>query len=370
MRFALFPIALAATTVCAQETLPLDTLAKVKQATCYIRIDDGVRENRVPGSGFMIKVDGTTGYLVTNAHVVAARDWRGPYVGRPTAKVYFRSGTKAETTALAEVVAAEPGRDLALLKVVNAANLPAPIAVNSETEPFETMTVYIFGFPFGEELALGKTNPPVNVGRGQVSSIRRDEDERITSVLLDGALNPGDSGGPVVDARGRLVGISKATIRGANIGFAIAVPELLAMLDGNAEEPSVAIARLDDRTATLTFEVPLLDPLGRVKADQESRSPSRARRQAAGRLGHRNRSGQRLQDRRQGQRARDLHPEHAARPQRRQRQAQLPARGARGDRRLHPDGESHRQLEAEYQIDQSQGRPVYRRGHSRLARLE
>ena len=127
------------------------------------------------------------------------------------------------------------------------------------------MTVYIFGFPFGEELALGKGNPPVNVGRGQVSSIRRDEDDRITSVLLDGALNPGNSGGPVVDARGRLVGISRATIRGANIGFAIAVPELLAMLDGRAEEPTFAVAPQEEGAATLTVEVPLLDPLARIK---------------------------------------------------------------------------------------------------------
>ena len=51
--------------------------------------------------------------------------------------------------------------------------------------------VYIFGFPFGDELALGKTNPPVNVGGGQISSIRRDEDERITSVTDRLALNPG-----------------------------------------------------------------------------------------------------------------------------------------------------------------------------------
>ena len=163
------------------------------------------------------------------------------------------------------MVASDPRRDLALLKVTNAANLPDAIELGSKTEPFETMTVYIFGFPFGAELAMGKGNPPVNVGRGQVSSIRRDDDEHISSVLLDGALNPGNSGGPVVDARGRLVGISKATIRGANIGFAIAVPELLAMLDGDAEEPALTIASQKDGIATLTIEVPLIDPLGRVK---------------------------------------------------------------------------------------------------------
>jgi regulation of enolase protein 1 (concanavalin A-like superfamily) len=260
MRTAFFAFVLASTSVCAQETLPLDVVAKVKQATCYIRTADEPRDDRaaVSGSGFVIKTDGTTGYIVTNDHVVAARRRGAP-------KVYFRSGTKAETEATAKVVASDPRRDLALLKVTNAANLPDAIELGSKTEPFETMTVYIFGFPFGAHLAMGKGNPPVNVGRGQVSSIRRDDDEHITSVLLDGALNPGNSGGPVVDARGKLVGISKATIRGANIGFAIAVPELLAMLDGDAEEPALTVASEKDGIATLTIDVPLIDPLGRVK---------------------------------------------------------------------------------------------------------
>jgi regulation of enolase protein 1 (concanavalin A-like superfamily) len=271
MRWAFIVITLASATVCAQESLPLETLAKVKQATCYISAEDESNENRtrVFGSGFVIKVEGTTAFIVTNAHVVAHRGQRGGYSGPRTAKVYLRSGTKAETESVAELVAVDAGRDLALLSVKNVANLPAPVELGSNSEPFETMPVYIFGFPFGEGLALGKANPPVNVGRGQVSSLRRDDDDRLTSVLLDGALNPGNSGGPVVDAKGRLVGISRATIRGANIGFAIAVPELLAMLDGTAEPPIINLTpAAADAGVRLSVEVPLLDPLGRLKSAQ------------------------------------------------------------------------------------------------------
>jgi S1-C subfamily serine protease/regulation of enolase protein 1 (concanavalin A-like superfamily) len=267
MRSALFAFALATGSACAQEAMPLDTLAKVKQATCFIHanLDSPEIGAGVSGSGFVIRIDGTTGYIVTNAHVVDGPGRGKSHGGYPTAKVYFRSGTKVEAEASAQIVGVEHGRDLALLRVTNVGNLPAPIDLNSDTEPFETMTVYIFGFPFGDQLALGQSKPPVNVGRGQVSSIRRDGDDRITSVLLDGALNPGNSGGPVVDARGRLVGVSTATIRGANIGFTIAVGELLTMLDGRAEELALAVEPLDERAAKLTVEVPLLDPLGRIK---------------------------------------------------------------------------------------------------------
>ena len=266
----LIALALASTSTAAraQEAMPIETVSRVKEATTFLRTSDDSDDNGpvMSGSGFVIRTDGTTGYIVTNDHVVAPSRGGKVFASRPTTTVYFRSGTKLETKAVGTVVAASPERDLAILKVTNVANLPRSIELTSTTEPFETMTVYIFGFPFGQKLAQGKGNPPVNVGRGQVSSIRRNEGDVLTSVLLDGALNPGNSGGPVVDARGRLVGVSKATIRGANIGFAIAVPELLAMLDGRAEEVSLAIESWKAGAAEVAVEVPLLDPLSRIKS--------------------------------------------------------------------------------------------------------
>jgi regulation of enolase protein 1 (concanavalin A-like superfamily) len=218
------------------------------------------------GSGFLIRADGTTGYVVTNAHVVTPPREGDQPPARPTITVCFRGGTKAEAEATAEVVASALGRDLAILRVAGVPNLPKPIDLAADEEPFETMTVYIFGFPFGEMLALGRGNPPVNVARGQVSSVRRGQDDRIRYVLVDGALNPGNSGGPVVDAKGRLVGVSVATIRGANIGFVIAVPQLLDMLTGKVEGTNVSLEGASGGSAELAVEAPLVDPLGRVKS--------------------------------------------------------------------------------------------------------
>lgn len=264
----LLGLALATSSGRAQEAMPVKTVTRVKEATTFIRtnVDSEADGPSMSGSGFLIRVEGTTGYIVTNAHVVTPPRGGTMFASRPTTKIFFLSGTKSETKAVAEVVAAAPECDLALLKVTNVPNLPKPVELNSDAEPFETMTVYTFGFPFGQRLSMGKGNPPVNVGRGQVSSVRRKEDDRLTSVLLDGALNPGNSGGPVVDAKGRLVGVAKATIRGANIGIAIAVPELLDMLDGRAEGAKLAATSRKDGTADLVVEVPLLDPLGRVKS--------------------------------------------------------------------------------------------------------
>lgn len=249
----------------AQESMQADVVARVKEATTYIRTTAGDGTS-ISGSGFLIRVDGTTGYVVTNHHVIAAPTEKAGESSRATTRVYFHSGMKSEVAVPGEVMATAPARDLALLRVRDVPQLPRPIELSTDLEPFETMVVFIFGFPFGERLALGRENPPVNVGRGQVSSIRRDESDRLTAILLDGALNPGNSGGPVVDARGRLIGVAEATIRGANIGFAIAVPEVLSVLDGRAEQPAIAIGPGAGGTVELTVGVPLVDPLGRIKS--------------------------------------------------------------------------------------------------------
>jgi regulation of enolase protein 1 (concanavalin A-like superfamily) len=264
----LIVVALVSTTGRAQEAMPVQTVALLKEATTFIRteVDSEVDGSSMSGSGFVIRTEGTTAYIVTNAHVVTPELAGEKFARRPTIRVSFRSGTKAEITAVAEAVASSPERDLALLRVTNVANLPRPVELTTDTEPFETMTVYIFGFPFGQILAESKHNPPVNVGRGQVSSVRRSEDERITSLLLDGALNPGNSGGPVVDTKGRLVGIARATIPGASIGFAIAAAELGLMLNGMAEGTTLSVAAVQGGAAELIVQARLIDPLNRIKS--------------------------------------------------------------------------------------------------------
>jgi hypothetical protein len=132
------------------------------------------------------------------------------------------------------------------------------------------MPVYIFGFPLGNVLANVGGNPAITVGRGSVSSIRLDADGKVGVVQIDGGLNPGNSGGPVVDSKGRLVGIANATIRGAqSIGFAIPAAKLKALLDGRVAQINLAIqpGKNDDRIK-LEVRGTLVDPLERIKSVQ------------------------------------------------------------------------------------------------------
>jgi len=101
--------------------------------------------------------------------------------------------------------------------------------------------VTVYGFPFGDKLAVQAGNPAISVSKGSISGIRRNDRNEVVAVQIDGALNPGNSGGPVVDAEGHLVGIATATITGAHIGLAVPAEELNRLLDGRVGEVGVAV---------------------------------------------------------------------------------------------------------------------------------
>ena len=114
----------------------------------------------------------------------------------------FQSGTAQEESVPGKLVAVDPDEDLAIIKVSGVKQPPGTIDYRHEPQLAETMPVYVFGFPLGEELSTSKRSPAITVGRGTVSSLRTDDDGNLSVVQLDAALNHGNSGGPVVDARG------------------------------------------------------------------------------------------------------------------------------------------------------------------------
>ena len=88
--------------------------------------------------------------------------------------VVFRSGTPQEQAVPAEVLVADPDVDLAVLKAKDVKNVPAALACCPESALGEMMTVYTFGFPFGEVLATNKGNPAITVGKAAISSLAQE----------------------------------------------------------------------------------------------------------------------------------------------------------------------------------------------------
>ncbi|RKH55722.1 serine protease [Corallococcus aberystwythensis] len=203
-------------------------LERVKDATVLIRSEES------SGSGFVVSTGQGRHRVVTNHHVVELKDGRLS----TSLQVTYRSGTGREVTRQARVIAKDRGNDLALLEVADTAGL--------EVEPLdegvaarETLGLYAVGFPFGEMLSFDEQLPAATLTRGSVSSLRRSRLGALETIQVDSAFNPGNSGGPVVDVEGRLLGVAVATVRGTNISFVIPWERVEALLESRAAEVQV-----------------------------------------------------------------------------------------------------------------------------------
>jgi S1-C subfamily serine protease len=246
---------LPAPSTAGAEGPPLDAAAlkKVKAATVYLQVK--LLDGRViQGSGFFTD---EPGLVATNAHVLDMldADSRKPRgVG-----VTVHDGMGKARTLAGKVVGVDRGSDLGLIRVADK-DLPEPLKLGTARGLTETDTVYVFGFPFGKD--LGKE---VTVHKSTVSSLRQSAAGTLQRVQLDGGLNPGNSGGPVVDGRGKVVGVAVSAVRNARIGFAIPAEHLVTFLNGRIIGSSVGTPYLDGAGSKLPITFELVDPLGRLK---------------------------------------------------------------------------------------------------------
>ena len=232
-----------------------ETTRKVKQATVYVRVRLA-NDNTLEGSGFFAA---QPGLILTNAHVLGMRSPGSPKPAQVSVVVH--SGEPEEFTLPAEILGVDRENDLGVVRVkAEASRLPAPLPVDSTQNLNLLHKVYIFGFPFGK--SLGKN---ITVSESSVSSIRKDADGSATQVQVNGGMHPGNSGGPVVDSRGVVVGVSVSMIRGTQINFAVPGERVLELLRGRVAETQFGEAFIEKDQAKLPLRLDSLDPLGRIR---------------------------------------------------------------------------------------------------------
>jgi hypothetical protein len=255
----------------SDDSIAADTVQAVKRAAVFLRVEVDGKEGS--GSGFVVQREGDRALLITNHHVVAGTS-NGPKPGPdfpalPTntkVTVVFDSGTKAERSGQAEILAVDSRCDLAVLRVTGIKDLPEPIRYAEPPRLVETMAVWTFGFPFGQALSISKGQPSITVGKAFVSSLRHNDDGELVLVQIDGSLNPGHSGGPVVDSKGRLVGVAVATIKSSGIGFIIPAAEIGPLFEGRVGGGRVAFLPAPGGKLKARVELALVDPLHHVRS--------------------------------------------------------------------------------------------------------
>src|SRR3954468_22334371 len=179
-----------------------------KNAVTYIVAD--TPQGQATGSGFVVSKDGL---IVTNDHVVDG-----------ASQVQVKIGTSDKAQA-AQVIGSDPSRDLALLKV-DASNLPTLSLGDSSSVGVGDPT-YAIGNPFGLDHTLTT---------GIVSALQRslqapDGATISGAIQTDAALNPGNSGGPLLDSSGQVIGVNSQIQTGSsngaeagNVGIGFAIP--------------------------------------------------------------------------------------------------------------------------------------------------
>lgn len=172
------------------------------------------REVQSAGSGFVISPDG---YIVTNDHVVG---------GGTQIMIAMPDGDTYEAT----LIGSDRATDLALLKVDAGRPLPF-LEFDAATEPMVGEWAIALGNPFG---LFEASAPSVTVG--VVSATGRDlkpQDNRfyLDMIQTDAAINRGNSGGPLLNAEGRIIGVNTAIYSqsGGSVGIGFALPSARAL---------------------------------------------------------------------------------------------------------------------------------------------
>lgn len=197
----------------AQKVLPsVVNITVMQQGVNQNTGEEGLQEAGL-GSGVIIRKDG---YILTNYHVIAGAD-----------EIVVRLGGADEE--VAEVVGTDPSSDLAVVKI-DGSYTPIEVAASEDVKVGEW--VMALGSPFG----LERTVTTGIVSALQRSDIAQDQSAGTLTlytnlIQTDAAINPGNSGGALVDAQGKLIGItsliespsgqSGGGAQSAGVGFAI-----------------------------------------------------------------------------------------------------------------------------------------------------
>jgi S1-C subfamily serine protease len=221
-----------------------EVIERGKRATAFVQVVTS--EGRSSGSGFCFD---RSGLFITNAHVVdRAADGRGEV------SLVLDIGRKTQRRLRSKVLKTDCAFDLALLRVEGGGELTS-LELGTEDGLIETTPVTTFGFPFGEKLkSEGEAYPEMTIIASRITSLRHDKD-RLARIQFDGQLNRGNSGGPVVDEVGKVVGVAVETVEGAAINMAVPVGRLSDFLNAPALVFNPPPLSYKTRSNTVTWTV-------------------------------------------------------------------------------------------------------------------
>jgi serine protease Do len=172
------------------------------------------------GTGFIYKKDDKYGYLITNHHVIDGAD---------EVKIITTAG--AETTA--KILESDEYADIAVLSI-DAQYADKVVEIGSSDDANVGDTIFTVGSPLGLEY-MGTVTKGIISGKNRTVSVELTNGDYMVEVLqIDAALNPGNSGGPLLNINGQVIGVNslklvKSEIEG--MGFALPIEVVMGFVD-------------------------------------------------------------------------------------------------------------------------------------------
>ncbi len=189
---------------CNRSTVNIDTKS-IQRSTLFLGVATEVESDR--GSGIVLDKNG---HILTNFHVIE---------GAREINVTLFNGKSY----VAEMIGVDPPTDIAVLRIDALESELFPVEIADSSKLLVGQKVYAIGNPFGLERTLTS---------GIISSLNRSIGSRVRNrpikqaIQIDAAINPGNSGGPLLDSRGRMIGMNTAIASriGENSGVGFAIP--------------------------------------------------------------------------------------------------------------------------------------------------
>lgn len=213
------------------------------------------------GSGFVIS---RYGHVLTNYHVIGDRELTQQEgdteitikVEVEQVEVVFPGGPggpgspdgEGARRFTASIDAVDPALDLAVLSIHGADLTYVPFGDSTAIEPNDP--VRVLGYPFGRVVEVAKVKipeivPRVSASRGTVSALRTDEEGRGRYIQTNATMNPGNSGGPLVDQEGYALGVVRMKLSEAeDVGFAVSIDVVKDFLESHGLDSLLSAQRL------------------------------------------------------------------------------------------------------------------------------
>ena len=218
------------------------------------------------GTGFVYKTEGSTSYIMTNNHVIAGGD---------SAKVIFSDGSSADT----KILGGETYADIAVLTVSSSSIKQVATLGNTENTKLGD-TVFAVGAPLGDTYS-GTVTKGILSGKDrlvEVSFSGKTSDYYMKVLQTDAALNPGNSGGPLCNVNGEVIGVNSLKLTQEStssttsysvegMGFAIPIEDALYYAETiekgeTVKRPYIGISMLDITDSYYLWQAGLTVPEG------------------------------------------------------------------------------------------------------------